>query len=127
MSLQTLVIGGLLGPPAARGGQPCCPQPHGVVVVTVEACLKVRRPERSQMNVLWGRSQNVLSSHCRMQPTHNLVTLPRREVGDRKGRGRRGYRPSVVEVPLADVIGSALAGASATGVFCLAKRLREGK
>lgn len=61
-----------------------------------------------------------------MQPTHNLVTLPRREVGDRKGRGRRGYRPSVVEVPLADVIGSALAGASATGVFCLAKRLREG-
>lgn len=61
-----------------------------------------------------------------MQPTHNLVTLPRRKVGDRKGRGRRGYRPSV-EVLLADVIGSALAGASATGFFCLVKRLREGK
>lgn len=95
-------------------------------MVTVEACLKVRRPEPSPCLLRMGAFTNVLSSHCRMQPTHSLVTLPRREEGARKGRGRRGYRPSV-EVPLADVIGSALAGASATGIFCLAKRLREGK
>lgn len=48
VSLQTLVIGGLLGPPATRAGQPYCPQPHGVVVVPVEACLKVRPPEPSR-------------------------------------------------------------------------------
>lgn len=40
MSLQALVTGGLLGPPAARARWPYCPQPHGVVV-TAEARLQV--------------------------------------------------------------------------------------
>lgn len=99
VSLQTLVIGGLLGPPAARAGQPYCSQPHGVVVVTVEACLKVRRPEPSRrllgMGVFTKCTLTSLSNAANPQPGD----FTQERSGDRKGRGRRGYRPSM-EVPL---------------------------